>query len=73
MEDVKAFPTADSRMIDPQFGMDLRDYFAAKAMQSLILTANLDATKQHKSDHENDIFEISDTAYKIADEMIERR
>ena len=41
-------------------GMDLRDYFAAKAMQTLA----------QKYSHEGD---VSRNAYKIADEMMKAR
>lgn len=54
---MKAFP--DSHMCNNE-GMDLRDYFAAKAMQ-----------KFESSGHS--INEIAKLAYKMADAMIEAR
>jgi hypothetical protein len=44
-------------------GMTLRDYFAAKAMQSLIVTNSETNTMQ----------QIAETAYIIADAMIKER
>lgn len=41
-------------------GMDLRDYFAAKAMQALI-------NKRYPADY------ITEQAYKYADEMLKER
>lgn len=57
---MKAFPTHG------QFdaGMDLRDYFAAKAMQSIILREGREALV---------IDEITFTAYQYADAMMKTR
>lgn len=44
-------------------GMDLRDYFAAKALTGLLIQEGYGI--EHK--------EIEDTAYRIADEMMKRR
>ena len=65
---MKAFPTpaftvsdeARITSIGGEGGMDLRDYFAAKAMQGLT----------QKYSHEGD---ISRNAYKIADAMLKAR
>lgn len=40
-ESIKAFPQLDTRCYEPLMdkGMDLRDYFAAKALQAMIATA----------------------------------
>ena len=46
-----------------QSGMDLRDYFAAKAMQALISEPSLKATMD----------EFAHRAYQIADIMMEER
>jgi hypothetical protein len=43
-------------------GMELRDYFAARAMQSLIIT-----------DTDSKMDQIAIFAYKMADEMMEER
>ena len=54
---MKAFPTHREE------GMDLRDYFAAKAMQGMM------------ADHTRDNYpeEIAEHAYKIADAMMKAR
>jgi hypothetical protein len=62
---MKAFPNglitnSDGLVIGGQQGMDLRDYFAAQAMQRLIDLIT------HKKD-------VAINAYKIADAMIEAR
>jgi hypothetical protein len=52
-----------------QEGMDLRDYFAAKAMQTILASEEfLVVTKLDKA-----IRCVADGAYKIADEMMEAR
>jgi dihydrodipicolinate reductase len=61
---MKAFPT-----VSDQTGMDLRDYFAAKAMQEFISELRLVWT-------ENTILDINIAAkfaYKVADAMMEAR
>lgn len=61
---IPAFPTIvpkESRYAD--YGMTLRDYFAAKAMQSLLM-------------HQEGFYyweEVSSHAYRIADKMMEER
>lgn len=62
---MKAFPTlADNGHSDTQDGMDLRDYFAAKAMQALI----------HDASHSDGDWHLeANAAYKIADAMIKAR
>lgn len=55
---MKAFPNHRSE------GMDLRDYFAAKAMQSLLW--NPDADLDSKDD-------ICEAAYEYADKMMKAR
>ena len=62
---MKAFPTAiDNGHSENQDGMDLRDYFAAKAMQGYV-------SKKLINGFDEDI--ISLMAYKIADAMMEAR
>ena len=58
---MKAFPSkyADGSTKDP--GMDLRDYFAAKAMQAMLSLDNV-----------NDYY-VAKEAYMIADEMMKVR
>ena len=66
---MKAFPTlADNGHITTQDGMDLRDYFAAKIMQSLVLRFNDDEGIASWN-----AFEEADIAYSIADAMMEAR
>jgi len=63
---MKAFPHDEEGMKDFQPGMDLRDYFAAKALQALITTNN-------KKDQYIDENFISEVAYKYADAMMNQR
>jgi hypothetical protein len=59
---MKAFPTSQSEQY-PRIiagGMELRDYFAAKAMQAIA----------HRHTHEGD---VSRNAYKLADAMMKVR
>lgn len=49
-------------------GMELRDYFAAKIMQSLVLRFN-----DFSNELEWDAFEEADIAYSIADAMMSAR
>lgn len=55
-----AFPVAPYKS-----GMTLRDYFAAKAMQALII--------REGKDHSGIINEITTTAYQYADDMMKER
>jgi hypothetical protein len=63
---MKAFPSIDpvykNDIVEMKvsFGMDLRDYFAAKAMQAVAVIHS----------HERD---VARNAYKIADAMMEAR
>jgi hypothetical protein len=61
---MKAFPYTDKHNNFVQQGMDLRDYFAAKAMQSLILN-------HEYFNHSPSI--IGSWSYQVADEMMEAR
>ena len=66
---MKAFPIKEQSMkafpnMTNQQGMDLRDYFAAKAMQGYVSKKLIDG-------FDEDI--ISLMAYKIADAMMEAR
>ena len=64
---MKAFPlqTNDGSKIHFNLGMDLRDYFAAKALQGMIASPNCDT--------EVNVTVISRHAYLIADAMIKER
>jgi len=46
-------------------GMTLRDYFAAKALQSIMISENFNYAKT--------ALEMSDCSYKIADAMLKQR
>lgn len=61
---MKAFPHKGGGIITDINGMDLRDYFAAKAMPSLIKTLENHITTP------NDVAKL---AYKYADAMMETR
>lgn len=59
---MKAFPTAaDNGHSDNQDGMDLRDYFAAKAMQLYVGEGNTDKES------------VARWSYEIADAMMKAR
>ena len=70
-----AFPYAAVHGCNGEYGMTLRDYFAAKAMQACIPHRR----NQFKTDNEDlDDWEeyfrfIADEAYEIADAMLEAR
>lgn len=65
---MKAFPTlADNGHIMTQDGMDLRDYFAAKAMQVYMSERNDQGEIMWEPE------EIADLAYEMADAMMEAR
>lgn len=56
-----AFPTGDQRGHEPETGMTLRDYFAAKAMQALL------------PDYQSTASFIAQQAYHYADAMLKAR
>ena len=65
MSDMKAFPTGNAEQ-----GMELRDYFAAKAMQGYLTTArrtNID------EGHVVLDYQYAQWAYEMADAMMEAR
>jgi hypothetical protein len=74
MEQVKAFPNNRSE------GMELRDYFAAKALPLAMswLERNYDRSigtqwMWDEAKHENDALDIADISYHIADAMMKKR
>ena len=78
---MKAFPTPQYR--EEKFnGMDLRDYFAAKAMPALI-SAEIEASKFFKDDRPWEWFDIdmdndslrdlAQRSYDLADAMMKAR
>jgi hypothetical protein len=60
---IKAFPYEESYM---NHGMDLRDYFAAKAMQTILMQNNIDS-------YGMDFNKIAKQSYHMADAMMEAR
>jgi len=60
-----AFPTTKplEHWGDPNQGMTLRDYFAAKAMQGLLATGKSDYLDEH----------VALDAYNLADAMLKQR
>jgi len=59
-----AFPAHHFDMTDGEHGMDLRDYFAAKAMQTLLLDDSYDFS-------DRDL--IAQKAYAYADALLKAR
>ena len=59
----KAFPSKNKEYDYDDYGMDLRDYFAAKAMQALISLPDIDMI--------HDAY--AELSYKIAGAMMEAR
>ena len=65
---MKAFPILvenPDKSFSCNQGMDLRDYFAAKAMQGILAT--------DPEDHEDGLLSIAIVSYKMADAMMEAR
>ena len=54
------------------YGMALRDYFAAKAMQGMFANPD-DSHEQYDLSYEDYTKEIARCAYKMADAMLEAR
>ena len=86
MKNVKAFPheewiySDDPKLINPirHPGMDLRDYFAAKAMQSIILSKSNPFNQFDMKSLGTETVRmlnqiICSDAYKLAEEMIKHR
>ena len=73
MKDTPAFPRSiyslngaiDSQSMSVGYGMSLRDYFAARAMQGMFASGNLPRSI------END--EVAEVAYRMADAMMKAR
>ena len=79
---MKAFPRKDAVEIDekgrqlPQLGMDLRDYFAAKALQGLLACeTNYDYDEEtlKRNDYSEYCKIFAESAYNMADAMMEAR
>jgi hypothetical protein len=66
---MKAFPTStDNGHSENQDGMSLRDYFAAKAMQAIIINSDRNSV----SIGEIDLW-IGQYAYEVADAMMKEK
>jgi len=65
---MKAFPIAMMEGNEDDLGMDLRDYFAAKAMQAIIVKADERSTEIQEID-----LWVGHYAYTVADAMMEAR
>lgn len=71
MRNLPAFPAIyDANRHDPNafMGMDLRDYFAAKAMQALITSRHND---YERGNYDEDVVALN--AYLMADAMLAER
>jgi len=62
---MKAFP--NTNYFDDGYGMDLRDYFAAKVLPALVTASVTEPGKIAGASN------IAESAYKIADAMMEAR
>jgi hypothetical protein len=68
---MKAFPLKAVNLFDDNEGMDLRDYFAAKAMAALITHPYIEeSTKEEGVDHADF---VSYLAYQVANAMMKER
>jgi len=65
-----AFPRPDGVRYNDQFGMTLRDYFAAKAMASLVSAPSAAKAVSSSIPYDQGIAEM---AYTVADAMITER
>ena len=79
---MKAFPTKNENLPNESQGMDLRDYFAAKAMplaykiwENFHLSDENDATYKTSNFQADGNYQelIANTAYQMADAMIKAR
>ena len=65
---MKAFPNPHAFNAEgSQLGMDLRDYFAAKAMQGIL------ASDPDDQGHEDSLEAVAIVSYKVADAMMNTR
>ena len=64
-----AFPCKNYPKVEEQFGMTIRDYFAAKAMQAKIQTSSSPAWILSKDDEAL----LAEASYSMADAMIAQR
>jgi hypothetical protein len=71
MKDIPAFPAMHFDLADNEHGMSLRDYFAAKAMQSYASDEAFGDACTFMGKDFNE--EIARVAYQIADAMLKAR
>lgn len=57
----------------PEEGMTLRDYFAAKAMQSIVLTEHYQKMETPTFKYEYIGTALAEEAYRVADAMLKAR
>lgn len=71
---MKAFPTVFMDYIpkEEHQGMDLRDYFAAKALAGMSANPN-DDHNPYQEEYEEYAKNIAESAYQLADAMMEAR
>ncbi len=70
---MKAFPCLQENWAsDSRNGMDLRDYFAAKAMQGMFANPN-DGHQSRFETYEEYVADIAHCAYEMADAMMKAR
>lgn len=72
-----AFPQVEldrvtGNVCDQHFGLSLRDYFAAKAMQSMLASAEADDFRESEWGQLS-LPEIADQSYRMADYMLGQR
>lgn len=72
-ENPLAFPSVDTLNREVRVGMDLRDYFAAKAMQSAIEFYGLPERVANENWIGPGIDALTSGAYGIADAMLKER
>lgn len=70
-ENPPAFPVPDSNRYSASLGMDLRDYFAAKAMAAFM--GNDSVPQYTHEDGSTAAQTIAETAYFMADAMLAER
>ena len=69
-----AFPMPDSERYGPEWGMSLRDFFAAAALQGWMMNQNaLDGVLATAPPGENFAYSVAINAYGMADAMLRAR
>lgn len=69
-----AFPRISDEWVEHQRGMSLRDYFAAKAMQSIINNYKTRSDSEKFIEDREFFYDIiAEESYKLADAMLKAR